>query len=90
MLTDADAAPLRPLPLLLVLLDWCGSSVDAAELPHGCTLRGRDDGEFSHNLYIPNLQKRWGHVLTDPARSGREAPCAKRALWKLFRDFDAV
>jgi hypothetical protein len=30
----------------------------------------------------PNLQKRWGHVLTDPARSGREAPRAKRALRK--------
>jgi hypothetical protein len=31
-----------------------------------------------------NLQKRWGHVLTDPARRGREAPRAKRALRKIF------
>jgi hypothetical protein len=31
-----------------------------------------------------NLQKRWGHVLTDPARSVREAPRAKRALRKMF------
>jgi hypothetical protein len=32
----------------------------------------------------PNLQKRWGHVLTDPARSGREAPRVKRARRKVF------
>jgi hypothetical protein len=35
----------------------------------------------------PNLQKRWGHVLIDPARSGREAPRAKRALRKVFSGF---